>query len=619
MTATARHHWSRWVPAAVVAVAAALPLSNLLQAPVRALIIGVGVAALIVAAAGTRDRLRLLRDRRVLWPSLAFLVFGLVAVVTSPRPVLSWFGDVLTTRGLLLYVLLLALALATALQRDLAARPLLYGLTIASAVVSLTIFVQWAGIGLATLRLETLSGLPGTLGNPNFAAGWLGAAFAAPLWVAWEPRHATGIRVAAGVVGLAALLAIVLTAAFQGPVVVAVVVAIMLTAWSTDWDRTRRLVVRGGLVVAVVLGLAGMAAGLADQGPLAGVMNERGIELRQHYWAAAVDMGTDSPLTGVGFDRYGREYRRHRTPEAAGAVSVESFADAAHNVALQFFATGGVPLVAAYLALVVLVAVAAVVAFRRTKVAYDRRVVASVAAVWTGYQAQSMISIDDPALAVLGWVAGGALVGLWAATREGAGAVVTRTASKQRTQQKPRGARKRKGAPRRSGTTRWVGWVAAGVIVIVAAIPAFVEVLSGARAGGTPDQVLARIDRSTGLAPWEPRYPKQDGVLSLDERQGERAAKAFAEADQRAGGDFASMLSLARTKDAIDDKEGAVEAFEAALRLEPSHPQVAAEVAEYFLEEGRPDRAAEIVRDARADHPDFPALVNLRQRLQTES
>ncbi|CAN5668972.1 hypothetical protein BH24ACT15_BH24ACT15_39110 [soil metagenome] len=609
MTATTRRHWSRWLPPIVVAVTAALPLPNLLQSPVRLLIIGVAVAVAIVDTAGSAGQLKTLRQGWLLWPSTVFGVFGLMAVVTSPRPLLSWFGEILTTRGFLLYLVLLLLALATALRQGQVARPLLYATTVAAGLVSLVVFAQWAGLGFETIGLETLAGLPGTLGNPNFAAGWLGAALIAPVWVAVETRHASWVRVVATLTAVAVLTAIALTRAFQGPVVVTVVVAVALLGWSVDWDRRRRVVLVSAVAVAVVIGVASMIGGLGGQGPLAGVMTERGIELRQDYWNAALDMGSDSLITGVGFDRYGREYRQYRNPDTAGDVSVESFADAAHSVPLQFFATGGIPLVLAYLSLVVLVAAAGLLAVRRTAVPYDRRIAAAVMAMWAGYQAQSMISIDDPALAMLGWVSGGALVGLWLASGASTQAV-TRSSTKT-SRNKRRSGRTRPSRP--SNRVRVIAWVVAGLIALVAGVPSFVEILSGARAGGRPLDVLARIDRSAGLAPWEPRYPKQDGVLSLDEGLGERAAAAFVEADRRAGGDFAAMLSLARTREAIGDPEGAIEAFEEALRLEPSHPQVAAEVARYLLNKGRRDRASEIVAAAITSYPDNPQLRNLEQ------
>lgn len=589
-----------WVPASVVAVAAALPVPNLLQGPARLAIIGLGVGIAVVRIVEARLPVDLLRQRLVTGAVAAFVVAGLVAVLTSPRPLLSWFGDVLTTRGLVLYVLLSALALAAATQSDRSARPLLYAVTAAAGVIAAVALLQWGNIGFQNLQVAEYAGAPGTLGNPNFAAGWLGAAVAAPVWVALEQRHQTGWRVTAAVVVVAAVSVIALTQAFQGPIVLAASLAVLGLARSLDLPRRRRMVASSVIGLVAVVALVAVLAGASGNGPLAGLMSGPGIQLRQDYWATAVRMGADNPVTGVGFERYGFEYRQYRTAEAAARVPVDSIADAAHNVPLHLFATGGLPLLATYLALVGLTTVAGVQALGRASSAHQRHVVAAVLALWAGYHAQSLVSIDDPALAVLGWVTGGTLVGLWAAGRQ------RRVTARTRTR-------------RPSARLRGVTWGAAAVIAVIAVTPFVVEYVSGARLGGTPEQVLARIDRSAGLAPWEPRYPRQEGSLALEEGLGERAEQAFVETNQRIGGDFAATLSLARTLAALDDIDGARAAYERALQYEPSHPRAAEEVAEFMLEHGHTDRASEIIGAAIADHPGDRRLLDLRERLASTS
>jgi hypothetical protein len=106
------------------------------------------------------------------------------------------------------------------------------------------------------------------------------------------------------------------------------------------------------------------------------------------------------PLTGVGLDRYGAHYRSVR-PSAAAAAS--NYSDAAHSVPLHFLATGGVLLAVSYLAVVVLVAWSLAQGLRR-KQGEERLLVGAVGGAWVAYQVQSLVSIDQPGLAVTHWL-----------------------------------------------------------------------------------------------------------------------------------------------------------------------------------------------------------------------
>ncbi len=114
------------------------------------------------------------------------------------------------------------------------------------------------------------------------------------------------------------------------------------------------------------------------------------------------------PLTGVGMDSYGSWYRRARGIEALVRPGVNTTTNAAHNVFLDIFAYGGFPLFLSYVAINLLVLVAALKLLFSSR-EYDFVSVALVSG-WICYQAQSVISINQIGVAIWGWIFGGLIV-----------------------------------------------------------------------------------------------------------------------------------------------------------------------------------------------------------------
>jgi hypothetical protein len=126
-------------------------------------------------------------------------------------------------------------------------------------------------------------------------------------------------------------------------------------------------------------------------------------------------MGSDHPLTGVGFDTYGDWYRRARDTQALVLPGPNTVTNAAHNVPFDVFAFGGWPLFIPYIAILLLSVIAIVKVTIRTR-AYDG-IFVTLTTAWVCYQLQSIISINQIGLAIWGWLFGGALIAYEIATR----------------------------------------------------------------------------------------------------------------------------------------------------------------------------------------------------------
>jgi hypothetical protein len=155
--------------------------------------------------------------------------------------------------------------------------------------------------------------------------------------------------------------------------------------------------------------------GALQIGPLTKYIYKTSVSLRGEYWQAGWNMGSDHPLTGVGFDTYGDWYRRVRDTQALVLPGPNITTNAAHNVPFDVFAFGGWPLFITYIAILSLTVIAIVKVTLRAK-KYDA-IFVTLTTAWACYQLQSIISINQIGLAVWGWLFGGALIAYEIATR----------------------------------------------------------------------------------------------------------------------------------------------------------------------------------------------------------
>ena len=141
---------------------------------------------------------------------------------------------------------------------------------------------------------------------------------------------------------------------------------------------------------------------------MASTLEKASLTARRLYWEAAVRMLVDNPVFGVGWDGFGDWYRRARTDSAAVNYA-NLISDSAHSVPLDVASSGGLPLLSLYFSFVVL-GVFSVVKVVKNKSHLSINYIALVAA-WGSYQAQSLISINQIGLGVLGWSLLGLIIG----------------------------------------------------------------------------------------------------------------------------------------------------------------------------------------------------------------
>jgi hypothetical protein len=114
-----------------------------------------------------------------------------------------------------------------------------------------------------------------------------------------------------------------------------------------------------------------------------------------------------NPFFGVGLDGYGDHYRMYRDQSAINRYGEGQTADAAHNVFIDFFASGGFPLGIANLILVFYGAIRVIRELRASQGVNLNLIM--VLAIWAGFQVQSFVSINQIGIAIWGWTLIGAM------------------------------------------------------------------------------------------------------------------------------------------------------------------------------------------------------------------
>ena len=355
-------------------------------------------------------------SRSLVVASGLFLIAGINAVLNSEGPLVqNIYGAYGRNTAFLTYILLLFVALsATILRAQSSFTILIWGLLSAGFinvayclwVIAFGDFITWS---------NPYGNILGTFGNPNFIGAFLGL-FAASL-VAYTFKQGVRIelRIGAACVFLVSIYEIIDSSAIQGRVVVAAGLAIV--GFYLVRSKFENILAQVGYLLFVAVGGVFALLGALQIGPLAKYIYKTSVSLRGEYWQAGWNMGSDHPLTGVGFDTYGDWYRRARDTQALVLPGPNTTTNAAHNVPFDVFAFGGWPLFIVYLGILALSVIAIIKVTIRVR-KYDA-VFVTLTTAWVCYQLQSVISINQIGLAVWGWLFGGALIAYEIATRPG--------------------------------------------------------------------------------------------------------------------------------------------------------------------------------------------------------
>jgi O-antigen ligase len=168
-----------------------------------------------------------------------------------------------------------------------------------------------------------------------------------------------------------------------------------------------------GVLVTFILTTSAVFAllGMLQKGPLTSLLYKDSVSVRGYYWRAGIEMFKDSPLTGIGVDRYGTYFKEFREVGYPLKYGYEITSSNAHNTFIQLFATAGVFVGIFYLMLMALIFYSGVSLIKQINLE-DKKIVLGLLSTWIGFQAQSLISIDNIGISIWGWLLGGSILAL---------------------------------------------------------------------------------------------------------------------------------------------------------------------------------------------------------------
>ena len=348
---------------------------------------------------------------------IAVLLFDLLMIfasISSKAPFSqNYFGTFGRNNGLLTYTLLSLVTVASLLlTRVDSFEKIFYGL-FAAGLLNI-IYCGWVlAFGDFIPWNNPYGNILGLFGNPDFISAFLGMFIAGSLAFIATAKTSFVQRMILTFASLLALYEIVKSHAIQGLVVTAGGFAIV-GCYVVRSRFKQQFIAYGYAAAVMILGVVAVF-GTLQKGPLSFVY-KRSVSLRGSYWNTGIEMGKTHPFTGVGLDTYGDWYRRSRPPVALiDTPGINTLSNVAHNVVIDFFASGGFPLLRSYLAILIFgfISIIRVTARRRE---YDR-VFVGLTAVWLCYEVQSFISINQIGLAIWGWLFTGLLVAYERSTR----------------------------------------------------------------------------------------------------------------------------------------------------------------------------------------------------------
>jgi len=375
------------------------------------------MAALVIGVASALPSVILLRQQlssttdRLLVTLIGFILVSLFAslVFSSSEWRLSLWGVPGRNTGFLTLTSLALLILVGALlgkNKDL--KNLVMGLILTSIPVSIYGIVQT--IGFDPIPWSQYS-VFATFGNINFSSAFFALISILSMGFSWiQNTHGAQRRNVQFwfVYSLLNLFLSFATGSIQGPIMfLASVILGFIILSSRKGNRRLTLSIHSLWLsitsIPVLLGLFGA-------GPMGSLLKQETLNFRSDYWRAGLQMIAEAPVIGKGPDSYGEWYRRARDLLAVTRTGPDRTANTAHNIFIDFGVSAG--LVAGICLLLIFVIPMFMhlkrVIFARELNSYQFTILLFNFA----YFLQALISINQIALSVWGWLFAGVSWGL---------------------------------------------------------------------------------------------------------------------------------------------------------------------------------------------------------------
>lgn len=371
----------------------------------------IAFSVLMLASSTWRETYK--RLPRGLWiASCGFIFWMVVVLLKSGAPLNQQFWGVFgRNNGFLNYFILVVILVGVALVQSKTFYHKLVDTLILTAVPT-TIYALVQVAGRDPIPWSVMAPFA-TLGNINFSSAFFGLSSICATVISLAPRQVLPIRLTLIVIAITDMYIVLKTGSIQGFMIYLAGVGIV--GFFLVRANKALSVLQIPYLMSALVGFVLTAFALNNLGPLARFVFGETILFRFDYWFAGWAMTLKNPIFGVGLDSYGDWYREVRGEIATLRTVPDRITNTAHNIYLDISASGGFPLIIAYLLLLGYALRAAFRVVQRER-EFNPYFVA-LFATWVAYLIQAAISINQIGVGIWGWLFTGALIGYEISTR----------------------------------------------------------------------------------------------------------------------------------------------------------------------------------------------------------
>lgn len=341
---------------------------------------------------------------KILFILCSLMIIQMILVVfTSPAP---WEQEVFGKggRGLGLATeisILIMMLIASRYTEFNRIKILINGVMFSAFISSAYAILQKYGFDLFDWYTKT-NGIIGTLGNPNFQSA-LAAIALVPAILYFRSVNIKS-KIPAFFMIFIFTFTIYVCQSTQGYLIVCFSLCAVVLIYF--WYRNK--IVFSGFLLSTLIFSIITIFGMLKIGPLATVLYKYSVKSRGEFFRSAISGANDNPIFGVGIDSFGDVSSFYKS--ATDASGVNEYTDNAHNYFLNYAVNGGYVLAVLYLAISILTIIS-FFKFQKLIGKFDFKL-ASLASLWVGFQAQSIISPGTIPLLFLGSLLNGTIIGL---------------------------------------------------------------------------------------------------------------------------------------------------------------------------------------------------------------
>jgi len=336
-----------------------------------------------------------------------FVISMMASLIQSDQFLIGLIGETQRRNGFLSYFGLSVIFLYTLRSINFSNILRVYQVGILTGfVLSVYGVVQISGNDFVTWD-NPYNSMISTLGNPNFASATLAILLLISLFGMFVNGLSNIYKILSIFIIILSLIAIVISGSRQGLLVIFFSTIFYISIYTFFRSKKLGFMVSGISVAGAFLATLGML----QKGPLTSILYKDSVSVRGYYWRAGIEMFKDSPFTGVGVDRYGAYFKQFREVGYPLKHGYEVTSSNAHNTFIQLFATSGVFVGTFYLCIILYIFLSGIRLLKRSEKS-DQKIVLGLFAAWIGFQAQSLISIDNIGISIWGWLLGGSILGL---------------------------------------------------------------------------------------------------------------------------------------------------------------------------------------------------------------